>query len=84
MSRGSDFFEFGAEWVGADFHLHTRADKKFEYAKGGNDFQSDYISALKNAGIDFGKYIIETECELSLDISGNFFELTDEFALLRE
>lgn len=54
MSRGSDFFEFGAEWVGADFHLHTRADKKFEYAKGGNDFQSDYISALKNAGIRVG------------------------------
>ena len=52
----------------------------FVQADGTGTFQD----ALKNAGIDFGKYIIETECELSLDISGNFFELTDEFAPSRE
>lgn len=58
------------------YYLH----EGFVKAGGTGTFQD----ALKNAGIDFGKYIIETECELSLDISGNFFELTDEFAPLRE
>ena len=55
----NSFFEYGAEWVGADFHLHTKADKKFKYNKAlddpsRNDFQSDFISALKNAGIRVG------------------------------
>ncbi|MCL2137841.1 MAG: histidinol-phosphatase, partial [Coriobacteriia bacterium] len=41
-----DFFEFGAKWLRADFHLHTKADKEFQYSGVENDFVKDYISAL--------------------------------------
>ncbi len=44
-------------------------------AAGGSGMLSN-IFAEKN--IDFGKYIIETKCEVRLNISGDFFELTEE------
>jgi hypothetical protein len=31
-------FPYGSEWVRADFHLHTKADKEFKYPGKDNDF----------------------------------------------
>lgn len=44
-------------------------------AAGGSGMLSN-IFAEKN--INFGKYIIETKCEVRLNFSGDFFELTEE------
>jgi predicted ATPase len=49
-----DTFSYGAAWVRADFHLHTKADKEFEYLGDENYYNSAYISALKDAGIGVG------------------------------
>ena len=62
-------FEHGSDWVRADFHLHTKADKEFSYAGEENNFAGDYVDALKSASIrlavitshnkfDHGKYSI--------------------------
>ena len=47
-------FEKGSQWLRADFHLHTRADKEFTYQGGDNEFVRLYIEALKQAGIGIG------------------------------
>lgn len=47
-------FPQGAEWVRADFHLHTKADSEFKYDGDENFFNSAYIDALENAGIRLG------------------------------
>jgi chromosome segregation protein len=47
-------FSSGAEWVRADFHLHTRADREFRYAEDAARFNGDYVDALENAGIRLG------------------------------
>ena len=52
MSRS--FFEFGSRWLKADFHLHTRADKEFNYTGKDNDFLNQYVHALGNAGVGLG------------------------------
>ena len=51
-------FERGAEWVRADFHLHTikdpgqsRAAFRAEYARRENDFAKDWIAKLKSEKI---------------------------------
>ena len=44
-------FAHGAAWVRADFHMHTLADKEFSYSKSDDYFVSDYVAALKSAGI---------------------------------
>ena len=60
----SDLFGNGSTWVRADFHLHTRADKEFNYVQSKEDlahayppentFPADYIDSLKKAGIGIG------------------------------
>jgi hypothetical protein len=47
-------FPNGSEWVRADFHLHTRADKEFAYAGGETEFVSDYVDRLKQQNIRLG------------------------------
>ena len=47
-------FQYGAEWLRVDFHLHTRADKKFHFDGESNFYYSEYITALKKAGIVLG------------------------------
>ncbi len=48
-------FQSGAVWLRADFHLHTKADKKeFEYTEEENDFISKYVDALKQNSIRLG------------------------------
>jgi hypothetical protein len=47
-------FPRGAEWVRADFHLHTKADKEFKYSGDENYYNSTYVDALEKAGIRLG------------------------------
>jgi len=47
-------FEKGAEWIRADFHLHTRADREFKYSGDENFYNSHYVDALEQAEIRLG------------------------------
>lgn len=47
-------FAQGAQWVRADFHLHTRADREFKYAGDDNFYSSNYVDALAKADIRLG------------------------------
>jgi chromosome segregation protein len=47
-------FQEGAQWVRADFHLHTRADREFKYTGDDNFYNSDYVDALEKAGVRVG------------------------------
>jgi chromosome segregation protein len=49
-----EIFKYGSDWLRADFHLHTKADKEFTYTGEENSFVSGYIAGLKNAGIQVG------------------------------
>ena len=44
-------FNHGATWLKADFHLHTKEDKEFQYAGTENDFITQYIDKLKEEKI---------------------------------
>jgi chromosome segregation protein len=44
-------FQHGSTWVRADFHMHTRADNEFSYSQDPKLFASEYVAALKAAGI---------------------------------
>lgn len=52
-SRAPVFAE-GAQWIRADFHLHTRADREFKYAGDDDYYNSNYVTALKDAQIQLG------------------------------
>lgn len=47
-------FSHGAEWVWADFHLHTKVDQEFSYTGDPNYYNSNYIDTLKKADIRLG------------------------------
>ena len=47
-------FESGLSYVRSDVHLHTRKDKEFHYSGEDNSFVTDYVLALKQAGIGVG------------------------------
>ena len=47
-------FESGLAYIKSDFHLHTHKDKEFKYSGEQNSFVSDYVSGLKQAGINLG------------------------------
>lgn len=47
-------FEHGAQWIRADLHLHTRADREFKYTGDENFYNSSYVDALEKAGIRLG------------------------------
>ena len=47
-------FPKGAEWVRADFHLHTKADKEFKHSGEESYYNSVYVEALEQAGIRLG------------------------------
>jgi hypothetical protein len=48
---GPAVFQHGSTWVRADFHMHTRADKEFDFEGESNSFVASYVAALKTAGI---------------------------------
>jgi ABC-type cobalamin/Fe3+-siderophores transport system ATPase subunit len=47
-------FQNGSMWLRADFHLHTKADKEFNYSGADNDFIHDYINKLVEQNIQIG------------------------------
>lgn len=47
-------FARGSTWLRSDFHLHTKADREFNYSGDESYYLSDYIEGLKNAGIRVG------------------------------
>jgi predicted ATPase len=49
-----NIFENGATWLRGDFHLHTKADKEFDYKGNANDFCRLYIEQLKSQNINVG------------------------------
>ncbi|MFO0914156.1 MAG: AAA family ATPase [Pirellulales bacterium] len=53
-NKTPEVFTHGSTWVRADFHMHTRADKEFEYKGEPNAFAGAYVKALKKAGIRVG------------------------------
>tara|TARA_R110001583_G_scaffold87175_1_gene227791 strand:- start:8630 stop:11269 length:2640 start_codon:yes stop_codon:yes gene_type:complete len=48
------FFDQGAQWIRADFHMHTRADREFKYTDDDSYYYSNYVDALEQAGIRLG------------------------------
>jgi chromosome segregation protein len=64
-------FEHGAQWVRADFHLHTRADKEFRYDGEVDRFITNYVDALEAA-----------RTRLAVITNHNKFDI-DEFKALR-
>ncbi len=50
----TDVFKYGSKWIRADFHLHTRTDRTFKYNGDDDYYLSDYVNALKEAGIGVG------------------------------
>ena len=49
-----NIFQHGSTWIRADFHLHTKADKQFVYMGEENSFLNDYVTKLKQEGINIG------------------------------
>ena len=49
-----NIFESGGTWLKVDFHLHTRADKEFEYKGEENNYLKSYVQALSNAEVSLG------------------------------
>lgn len=49
-----NIFENGATWLRGDFHLHTKADKEFDYKGNENDFCRLYVEQLKSQNINIG------------------------------
>ena len=47
-------FEFGGQWMRADFHLHTKADKEFSFSGDPDYFVRDYVARLKEEEIGIG------------------------------
>lgn len=47
-------FPQGAQWIRADFHLHTRADREFKFTGDDNFYNSNYVDALEKAHIRLG------------------------------
>ena len=51
VAIASSLFKHGSTWVRADFHMHTLSDKEFSYTGDPEYFLSEYITAMKKAGI---------------------------------
>lgn len=47
-------FRNGSQWLKADFHLHTKADKEFKYEDDENEFIQKYITQLKSSNTSIG------------------------------
>lgn len=54
MEKTMKVFQYGSTWLRFDSHLHTKADKEFKYSGDENQFISQYVQKLKEAGISVG------------------------------
>lgn len=61
----SNLFRHGAAWLRVDFHLHTRADKEFQYAGEPGAFAEAYAKGLVASGIRLG--VITNHNKFDLD-----------------
>jgi len=65
MASSNEIFLDGSRWLRADFHLHTKADREFSYSGKDDYYFSDYVDALKSAGISVG--VITNHNKFDLD-----------------
>ncbi len=66
MENSNSIFKNGSVWLKADFHLHTKADKKeFKYDGEDNAFIKEYIKELKKNNVGIG--IITNHNKFDLD-----------------
>jgi predicted ATPase len=65
-------FAHGSEWLRADFHLHTKADKEFSYTGQENAFVAAYVDRL-----------VEEKIRLGVITNHNKFD-AEEFKALRK
>ena len=61
----NNLFFHGSRWLKADFHLHTRADKEFNYQGEDNEYLTNYVAKLVDVGIQLG--VITNHNKLDLD-----------------
>ncbi|GAB6269594.1 MAG: hypothetical protein STSR0002_23360 [Smithella sp.] len=54
MTQNDNIFKNGSVWLKADFHLHTRADKEFQYKGAENYFVKAYIDQLNKTDTKIG------------------------------
>ena len=54
METPHSLFENGSLWLKADFHLHTKADKEFQYDGEANKFCRSYVKQLQKQDIGIG------------------------------
>jgi len=52
--ESASVFERGSAWLRCDFHLHTNADREFNYSNGGSYYLSSYVEGLGAAGTQVG------------------------------
>ncbi|MDH3348793.1 MAG: hypothetical protein OEM02_11940 [Desulfobulbaceae bacterium] len=64
-SKSYEVFKNGSTWLKADFHLHTNGDKEFKYSDNEDYFVSNYIAALKTAGVQLGVITNHNKFDLS-------------------
>lgn len=50
----NDYFNSGMRWLRADFHLHTKADKEFQYSGSDSDFNRLYVERLEAESVSIG------------------------------
>lgn len=65
MEITNTIFQNGSVWLKTDFHLHTKADKEFEFSGESNDFIRNYIEKLKAASVSIG--VITNHNKFDLD-----------------
>lgn len=53
-ASAATIFGSGTAWLRADFHLHTKTDKEFQYSGEENSFVGAYVDRLKGEGIGLG------------------------------
>jgi len=53
-NNNPEIFKYGSTWLRADFHLHTDADKEFNYSGEDDYYFSDYVDGLEESGIRVG------------------------------
>lgn len=61
----NDNFTHGSVILKADFHLHTRRDKEFEYSSADDRFVSDYVEALEKTGVNVGLIVNHNKFDLN-------------------
>lgn len=49
-----DIFSNGMKWLRADFHLHTKADREFQYSGAETEFNGFFVDRLVAEGINIG------------------------------